>query len=360
VVYDSFAGESSGDRTIYVLSVDGAREQKLIDQPGNYLFPLWTPDGRGVVYASDLSGTMDAWQLTVEDGAPRGTPRLLSRDLGRFLPLGITAKGELYFGLRSGATDVFVTRLGAPAREARRATLRFPGRNTSPAWSPDGKSLAYLSRRGSENFGQESRAIVIRSVESDQERELLPKLAHIDLVRWPPDGKSLLVSGSDNKGRGGLYLVDARSGEAKPLVTEAGAPFQGFEGVWSKNGTAVYYIHDGELRFRELASARETTVYRGEQLHHLAVSPDGAWLAVGSRDGISLVRLAGGEPRRIAFSGLTDLEWGRALVAGKGAELWRIPLNGGAPEKLESPGNRHGSFSLHPDGQGIALTAGSQ
>jgi len=57
VVYDSFAGESSGDRTIYLLSVDGEQERKLVGQAGNHLFPLWTPDGRGIVWGSDGRGT---------------------------------------------------------------------------------------------------------------------------------------------------------------------------------------------------------------------------------------------------------------------------------------------------------------
>ncbi len=60
IVCDSFAGDSPGERTIYLLSVDGAAERKLVNTPGNHLFPLWTPDGKHIVYASDRAGTMDA------------------------------------------------------------------------------------------------------------------------------------------------------------------------------------------------------------------------------------------------------------------------------------------------------------
>src|SRR5262249_27560028 len=254
--------------------------------------------------------------------------------------------GDLYYGLRSGSTDVFVTTLGAPARDARRATLRFPGRNSAPEWSPDGKSLAYLSRRGSENFGQESRAIVIRSLETDEERELAPKLAHIERARWSRDGKSLLASGSDNKGRGGVWAVDLRTAELKAVAVEAGAPFTGFEAVWSKD---VCYIRGDEVR------SGGSTLYRGERLRRLAASPDGTWLAVGSSEMIALVPLAGGAARSISFDGLTELEWGRELIAGKGAELWRIPTGDGALARIDAPGNRSGVFSLHPDGERIAL-----
>ena len=182
----------------------------------------------------------------------------------------------------------------------------------------------------------------------------------MERVRWSPDGKALLVSGSDNKGRGGLYIIDPRTSEVKPLVSESGAPFAGFEAVWPNGGGVVYYVRGGEVRSREIASGRETTVYRGEQVRHLAASPDGKLLAVGSGGRIVFVPAAGGEPRSIAFEGLTELEWGRTLIAGKGAELWRIPIDGDAPEKLDSPGNRNGGFSLHPDGERLALTAGDQ
>ncbi|MBI3472342.1 MAG: PD40 domain-containing protein [Candidatus Solibacter usitatus] len=359
IVYDSFAGESSGDRTLYLLSADGASEKKLLGAPGNYLFPLWT--GKRVVYAGDRSGTMDAWELEIENGEPRGAPKLLRRDLGRILPLGITAAGDLYYGLRSGSVDVFVTTLSDPKGDARRVTLRFPGRNSMPDWSRDGKAIAYLSRRGSENFGQESRAIVIRRLDSEEERELLPKLAHLERVRWSPGGDALLASGSDNKGRGGLYLVNPETAAVRPLVSEAAASFRGFEGAWSSDGQRVLYLyHEQELRSRLVSGGSEATLYRGPRLHGLAVSPDGRWVAVGAGGkSIALIPAAAGEARLLPFDGLTELEWGRDLMAGRGAELWRIPLDGAAPLKLAGPGNRQAGFSLCPDGESIVLTAGN-
>ena len=143
------------------------------------------------------------------------------------------------------------------------------------------------------------------------------------------------------------------------LKRNRGFDFTGFEAVWSRNGGAVFYIHGAELRSREIASGRTSTVYRGERLHLLTASPDGKWLAVGSGANIVLVPVAGGESRTVAFEGLSELEWGGALIAGKGADLWRIPNTGGAPEKLDSPGNRSAGFSLQPDGERIALTAGA-
>lgn len=53
---------------------------------------------------------------------------------------------------------------------------------------------------------------------------------------------------------------------------------------------------------------------------------------------------------------MTELEWSRDLIAAKGVELWRIPLDGAPPVQLDTPGNRKPGFSLHPDGNRIAVT----
>jgi Tol biopolymer transport system component len=355
IVYDSFAKDNAGDRTLFVLSIDGKGESKLIDTPGDFLFPLWTPDGKRVVYIADHGGTTDLWGLDVSDGKVAGKPQLLRRDLGRTLPMGITTSNQLIYGVRSGETDVFVTTLSAPLADAKRATVRYPGRNVNPAWSRDGQQLAYLSRRGSENFGQEARAIVIRSLASGEERELLPRLAHMEQVRWSPDGTSLLVSGTDGKGRGGLYIVDANSAAATPVVRDADAPFEGYEGVWADHGKSVVYLYrDREVRSRLLASGEESVLHKGAGLHHLVASADGKTFAVASGEGSIIV--LGNPERSIPFNGVTELDWSCNLIAARGPELWRIPLDGSAPRRLETPGNRKPGFSVHPDGNRIALT----
>ncbi|HYI94477.1 MAG TPA: hypothetical protein VEX68_13090, partial [Bryobacteraceae bacterium] len=294
----------------------------------------------------------DVMSVRIEDGRVLGEPKLLLRDPGRILPMGITSDGNYYYGVRSGEVDVFVTDFVNPAARAKRLTLRFPGRNSSPAWAPDGKSLAYLSRRGTENFGQESRTIIIRTFAPDEERELPIKLAHIERVRWAPDARSILVSGSDNKGRGGLYSVDLQTGSLRPLVVEAGASFRGFEGVWSADGKSLFHIHgDSGLRLGD------KVLFQAQGLRNLVAAPDDRSLAFCEGDDIVIVPMDGRVTRRVPMANVNELEWGSSLIAGTGSDLWEIPKDG-PPRKLAAPANRQTGMSLHPDGARIAITAG--
>ena len=299
IVYDSFTMENSGERTIYLLAVDGSKERRLIAEAGDQLFPVWTPDGKSVVYVSGTGIRM----LDVEDGKARS----IADNLGRVVPLGITRDGTYYYGLRTGGTDVYASEIEAQSTALPRpVSIRFPGRNSQPAWSADGNWLVFLSRRGTETFGEETRVLVLRAAKGDEERELAPKLARMDAPHFTPDGKALLVHGADRLGREGLYKVDIQTAAATQ-VAELVAP--------NTCSSATAVLCGTELVVA--AEHYETTLARPTEL---------AWAPQGG-----------------------------AIYVGDGSHLVRIPLDHSAVQKIDLPTG----FSIHPNGRTIAFTAGS-
>jgi len=232
----------------------------------------------------------------------------------------------------------------------------------------------------------EMRVITIQSSETGEERQFgVPKLGYLDWLRWSPDGRSFLVGGSDTVNNfGGLYRVDAETGQATALVQGEFAPPRGFQGVWSRDGKAVFYVHEDmretstSIRFRNLESGQEQALHKTEahwRHNNLALSPDGRLLAFGLSDGnrtqatvLLVLPAAGGESRevlRLKQGSLSGVAWtrdgGHLLFsrAGKGKpELWRIPAQGGEPKSLGLAANENARISFHPDGRRIAFTAG--
>jgi Tol biopolymer transport system component len=353
IVYDNFAAEGRPERTIFLLATDGSVEKRLVEAPGNYLFPMWSANGRRVLFAGETDGQMELWAADVETGTPRGAPYRVSSGLGRILPMGLSNSDEVFYGLRMGVQDILV---GAePIR------TRFPGRNSAPAWSRDGKWLSYLSRRGTENFGEDTRVLLVREIAAGNERELPAHMAHVERAAWSPDGSSLLAAGSDGKGRSGLFLVRVRDGATVPLAAEHDAPFRGWEAVWASDGSAVYYLRGaGELRSRRMEDGTESIILRTAGMRNLAINPAGTVLAVGiAGKAVRLTPLANGEVARlIPFSGLTELAWGKELYAGRSAELWSLPLDGSEPVRIPTPRDRLPGIAIAPDGHTMALTYG--
>ena len=389
IVYDSTVTEESDARDIFLLSADGSSEVKLIEEPSNDIFPVWTPDGEAVVFASDRGGTMDAWMIAVADGKPAGPPRLLKKKLGRFLPMGITRQRDFYYGLRTGHSDIYTAELeeGAASIKGKPAMVRgrLTGTNTAPAWSTDGRYLAYLSRWGTENYAQESRVITILDLDAGKERIVSPKLAYMERLRWAPDGGSLLVGGSDGKSRAGLFQVNARTGETTPIVHQRSTNFRGFEGVWSSDGKTVFYIHEEpeqgfSIRRLVLETYQESTLHDTPSsfpMHDLALSPDGSRLAFATKDPLiehaevlQLLPVDGGAPRKLLTARnatLNAVEWlpdGSALLVGTPGKptpsIWKIAATGGDPQRLPIRIDHNGRFRLDPQGRRIAFASGRQ
>jgi len=327
IAYDSFGGDKPGPRDIFLLALDGSRETKVVEALGEDLFPAWSPDGGELLFASDRSGTMDAWAVAIQDGRASGQPRLIKRGLNQFLPMGVTANGALYYGLRTGSSAIAILN---SAGDTRQLPTRTPGRDSSPAWSRDGKQLAYLSRRGAENFGLQARVIVVRDMNSGMERDIPAKLAHVESMRWSPDGEWLLAAGGDGKGRSGLFRVRLRDGFVRPEAIDETAGYRGVPGDWMPDGSVV----------------------RGTAgVNALAVTRDGELVARAYED-----RVEAG-PQKWPIQGVSWLEWqgGNLLAARQGAA---VSLSPDRSEPLAWKQYDGGPFSVHPDGRTIAFGAG--
>jgi Tol biopolymer transport system component len=243
-----------------------------------------------------------------------------------------------------------------------------------------------------DGFG--SRVIVIRSVETGEERELSPGLNQPRLrPRWSPDGSFLLVGATDAKGRQGLYRVDPQTGEAEPLGQSERGDYSQVS-VLSPDGTTLFIKQRVEgpktyyrLLRRNLETGRETELYPADPTtnfgNSLALSPDGRQLAFALFDWparsvvLQVVPVGSGVPRELLRLREPEaIPWNHALAwspdgkellfvkcnsncENQKRELWGIPAQGGEPRRLELAMEGLAGLRFHPDGKRIAFTAGS-
>jgi len=214
VAYDGRQQEKSSERDIFALATDGSREVPLIEHPSDDMFPVWGPDSRHLLFISDRRGPLSIWMSRVVDGKPQGDPELIKPETGSARPLGLTRQGSYYYSVRTSTNDVYLAELDSAAgkilRPATPVSERQIGSKGSPDWSADGRFLAHR--------GPGPLSISILSLETGQSRSLSPPLQFLNRPRWSPDGRSLLVIGSDRSSRVGLYKIDTTTGEAAPIL----------------------------------------------------------------------------------------------------------------------------------------------
>ncbi len=353
-------------------------ESLLIPDQSNHSVLGWTPDGKYVMFSSERSGSSDAWLIAVDGGKAKGEPVFIKKDWG-YLPLGFTRSGEFYYAVNNNVWGVQIAEynpasgniVSRPQNGFKRGNIR------TPDWSPDGSLLAGVLNNES------NQAVVIRSMDTDEEREIRIGERKIEWsgIRWTPDGKAIVVTASEaGKGRE-LIRIDVKTGQVTSLM-----PLTGAWGVprfeLSPDGNTIFCVKSTGLVAYDLRYGKETVVSEKQGLYAGLVSPDGKRLLIatgteGDKSQVLFIMpVAGGEARELVridkekevpFWG--SAAWspdGRYIVYFKGVkgkerewQLWRIPVEGGEAQflGLNITGQLTGELRLHPDGHRIAVDA---
>jgi len=398
IAYDMRQKPDSKESDIFLFDVETKQEVPLVQHPANDFSPTWTQDGKNILFASDRTGTLGFWLQPVAAGRPKGKAELIKADLGSVWPMGFARNGSFYYGLDSGMNDVYVASIDFNSGKVLEASTplsqRFVGSNSAPAWSPDRKYLAYVSQRGPGTTSLTSRdkVLVVRSLDTGQEREVAVDLSLINRPQWWPDGRSIVVAGNDKQSRVGIYRIDAQTGEVTVLVQEEGNNYR-FP-MLSPDGKTLYYLRINfpkgtwSIRARDLQSGGENeilSVSSPKGIANLGLSPDGQQLAfvVGDRTRpqaapLKVMPIKGGEARDVCQitgdPGAHRLIWtpdgqkilftlrrqdaAKPVNSDQTFELWQVSAAGGQSRKVGLAMERLRDLSLHPDGKRLAFAAG--
>lgn len=394
IAYDFQQNVDTPNHDIFVLSSNGSINVPLASHPAHDYFLGWAPEGKRVLFASDRTGSLDLWIVPVAGGKQNGDPVLLRRNIGSIKPLGIlgngsfffnTAKGEVPFDIHTASLD---SKTGDVLTPPKKLTLPYQGNNRSPVWSPDGKHIAYISRRGVMNI----HTLNIYSVETTGIRTILYK-SDVGLPRWSPDGRYILVSSFFGASGAGISKVDVRTEEFSPVLwlskEQAKERHFASPNISFDNNLLFYVWFDRDKKVtsvvaRDLKAGKEKELYSIPLYeHNMVLSPDGRNLALlcsenpyenkNKQHVLKIIPVAGGEVRevhsfeQIGSWGLVDIAWspdGRSVYFSKIAseqkgdkpfnwELWKVSVEEGHAEKTGLEISGIPSFSLHPDGQQI-------
>jgi Tol biopolymer transport system component len=351
---------------IYLMTADGLNEVVVAGHPAEDQLLDWTPDGRSLLFLSDRSGTWDIWTVRIDGGKPQGEPELLKKDFGRYTRfLGFAPDGSLYYRtvtpsgrLYLGEIDLETGKVLVPPAPV---TTRYNGAPSRIIWSPDGRHLFYVSFGRA--LGNGNNNLTIRSAETGKERFLSTSLRNLWDICWAPDSRSLLAWGMTVSGNA-LFRVDAETGEITRLADGRWAPRM------SRDGKTMIYMGQGGIRRRNMETGDDSIIENIGVSWFGDLAPDGREVVVQADGAVRTASLNGGEPR-VLFRDPKPyvVKWtsdGHYIIAqaldsisglwARSSEIWRIPVQGGTPLKLDLSIAGMEDFALHPDNRHFAFS----
>lgn len=174
----------------------------------------------------------------------------------------------------------------------------------SPAWSPDGRDLAYVS------FLDNKSSIYIQNLRSGNAIKVSGRVGINGAPAFSPDGRKLVLTLGGADGNLDINVMDLATREVKRLTTHRAIDT---EGSWSPDGRQIYFTSDRSggpqiYRIDVDGGDPERITFEGSYNARPRLSPDGKKLA--------MVHLDRGNYRIAVF----DLENGNFLVLSGGRQ----------------------------------------
>ena len=166
-----------------------------------------------------------------------GTVLVVSLLIMQFAEIGYASRRTkiAFASTRDGNSDIYV--MDGDGRNQRRVTVD-PAADFLPAWSPDGRKIAFVSNRT--NRDEPIKQIWVINADGKNPTRLTDGLGDSN-PDWSPDGKKIVYDAhldpEEHIGDDGITVMDS-DGNNKRLLTEEGA-----QPSWSPDGKRIVYSH---------------------------------------------------------------------------------------------------------------------
>lgn len=322
-----FTSDLSGRMNLWTVPADGGFPAQLTVGEQRQLRPVWSPDGHWIAFQTDSDGDemWDVYMVSPQTGESANVT--MTRTTAEESPSWSPDGKLLAYSVRPKASPTNeIDVLDVATRRTRHITKDTPADrgNFRPIWSRDGKWLAW-----SQEFADEKHADICVAELATGKVDCLTQHKEGQAFRpaaWSPDGKSLLITSNALNGFDNVALLDVATRKLTWLTQDkwemkAGSfSLDGKRLTWSANidGNQALYAMD-------LGTRRPVEIPAGTGINSL----DGIYEPF-SPDGKQLLYMHEGatEPR--------DL-WIYDFETGKSRQLTKSLVGGVRPDQMVEP-----------------------
>ncbi len=191
--------ERHGWMSLFLMNTDGSDLRRLTPMPKSRKYGMWdaniSPDGRYALYASQADGRSSIYVTDIRTGEHR---QLTSGSTASTPAWSADGKRIAFISSNNGTTRLWT--MDADGSNQQRITENAQY-DTRPAWSPDSKQLAFVSK-----YNRKWHIQVIDLV-SKVETSLTDRAGEYTSLSYSPDGRFIVFDGKPEDSRGNVILI---------------------------------------------------------------------------------------------------------------------------------------------------------
>ena len=251
----AFSSNRNGNFEIYVMGVDGGNLQNLSNNPSSDTTPSGSPDGKRIAFMSTRDGHVHAkhgypiYDIYVMDADGGNQQNLTNNPHYDLSPAWSPDGKRIAFASNMFAPDgergrlIFdICVMNADGGDPQRLTNN-PLDDRDPSWSPDGQRIVFSARREGHVVHNLDITYEIYVMDTDggNQQRLTENRNNDWSPSWSPDGKRIAFS-SDRKGdvvKFDIYVMDADGGNQQKLTNHRGWDSSP---SWSPDGERIAFM----------------------------------------------------------------------------------------------------------------------
>ncbi len=237
LIYVSAKEKSS---QLYMRWLDSGLEARLSNLPYTASSLKWSPDGKWIAFSMFVPKSEKP--LVQLPAKPKGATW---NDAPKYIEkMRFKADGSANL-LPSGYRHIFV--LSAEGGTARQLTSGDYN-HSSPAWSPDGKTLLFSSNQQEYwEYNPANSDLFVLNIATEESKALVTREGPDQVVGYSPDGKMIAYTGHDEKYLGlqldDLYVMNSDGSNARNISSDFDRNVS--DVVWASDGKGFYFqYHD--------------------------------------------------------------------------------------------------------------------
>jgi Tol biopolymer transport system component len=299
---------ASNSTDLFVMPSRGGNPIRLTSDSRDTQGLTWLDEGH-LLYSSNHGGSFRLWQVARTGGTPQLVP------IGGAQPqLPAVSSDGHWLAFVDSAEEGNIWQV--PLREgqvgAGQPFISSAGSDNSPAYSPDGRKIAFVSDRSG------TRQIWLADSEGAEVRQLTNFTGStVGTPRWAPDNRRIVFDASLD-GQSAIWLIDEAGNNLHRLNS---SQVREYLPSWSRDGKWVYYLslHDGsDQLWKQRPDSGESVRITQDPFFDAVESPLGDFIyAQRPRGGIWQIPMRGGAPMPVPeLNGVNPARYW-TLVGGK-------------------------------------------